>query len=633
MSHRFFSTVGRMLTILVVCTASFTTKLSAQTTIGRQIVDQYPTTAWGTPTYGLTWLPSDYSSTTTKYPLIIFLHGSGEGGDGVSGLYNLIKYGLPMMISQGMNPEADNPSDGQHYKFIVVSPQAPSAAHWSYSWGQLQYILPDVLNRYRVDASRVYVTGISAGGAGTWSCTLNGQTVASKFAAIVPVSAAGTNSQTEADQLPFVGGTYGMKVWNICGANDAWLSFATNATNTINNATPAPQVPALLTAIPGVGHEPAAWNTPYDVNWRTNAQNLNIYEWMLKWKRDGLASSTTNIINQLPSANAGSSQTITLPASSVTLSGSGTDPDGTIASYKWSELTGPSNANILSASSASTSVSGLVQGVYTFQLTVTDNGGASASNNISVTVNAATPTNTTTTTTTTSSSTLHIEAENYSAMSGIQTENTGDVGGGKNVGYQDVGDWMDYPVNIASAGTYTVSFRVASMKGGPQFQLRKSDGSVLATLTVPSTGGYQTYQTITASVSLPAGQQTLRIVTTSTPDGWNINWWDIQGASSAVAAASKQSATEIMASTANPLELFPNPVSDRFSLKLDNQLSGKLLVIITNTAGQVVKQFTLAKPSNGSTQWYLSLAGLSKGHYFLTASMNQWKQTVKFIKE
>src|SRR4051794_33849882 len=228
--------------------------------MGRQNVDQYPTTAWGTLTYGLTYLPSDYNSTTTSYPLIIFLHGSGEGGDGIPGLNNLLVYGLPNRIANGWDPQAVNPADGQNYKFIVVSPQAPSAAHWSYAWGSIQWVLQNVISRYRIDTTRIYVTGLSAGGAGTWSCVTNGPDPAKKFPAIVPVSSAGTNTSAESDQIPLVGGTYGVKVWSITGANDGWLSFATNATNSINNATPAPAVPALLTAVPGAGHDPGVWN-------------------------------------------------------------------------------------------------------------------------------------------------------------------------------------------------------------------------------------------------------------------------------------------------------------------------------------------------------------------------------------
>src|SRR4029079_6643425 len=122
--------------------------------------------------------------------------------------------------------------------------------------------------------------------------------------------------------------------------------------------------------------------------------------------------------NQAPTVNAGADQTITLPANSVPLTGSGTDADGTIASYAWTKISGGA-ATITSPSSASTTVTGLAQGSYTFRLTVTDNGGATATDDVVVNVNASVP----------SGSSLHIEAENWRAMSGVLTESIADVGG------------------------------------------------------------------------------------------------------------------------------------------------------------------------------------------------------------
>ena len=106
-----------------------------------------------------------------------------------------------------------------------------------------------------------------------------------------------------------------------------------------------------------------------------------------------------------------------------------------------------------------------MQGTYTFKLTATDNGGASGNATVSVTVNGASAPP--------ASGSIKIEAESYSQMSGVQTENTLDVGGGLNVGWQDNYDWMDYPVNVSTAGTYTVNFRVSSFFSGAQFQLKK----------------------------------------------------------------------------------------------------------------------------------------------------------------
>jgi hypothetical protein len=93
---------------------------------------------------------------------------------------------------------------------------------------------------------------------------------------------------------------------------------------------------------------------------------------------------------QPPVANAGSNQTITLPSNTVTLNGSAsTAPGGTITTYTWSEVSGPSTASITAANAVTTTVTGLVQGSYVFQLMVTDNQGISASISVTITVNPA----------------------------------------------------------------------------------------------------------------------------------------------------------------------------------------------------------------------------------------------------
>ena len=87
-----------------------------------------------------------------------------------------------------------------------------------------------------------------------------------------------------------------------------------------------------------------------------------------------------------PTANAGTNQTITLPTSSITLNGSGST--GIINSYAWTQISGPNIATITTPATVSTTVTGLIQGVYVFQLSV--NGGVSNSQ-VTVTVNAAPP--------------------------------------------------------------------------------------------------------------------------------------------------------------------------------------------------------------------------------------------------
>ncbi|WP_375434373.1 malectin domain-containing carbohydrate-binding protein [uncultured Hymenobacter sp.] len=98
-------------------------------------------------------------------------------------------------------------------------------------------------------------------------------------------------------------------------------------------------------------------------------------------------------VNQAPTANAGADKTITLPTASTVLSGSGTDPDGTISTHTWTQVSGPNTATFTSKTVAQPTVSGLVAGVYVFSLVVTDNAGlASAADQMSVTVNSATNT-------------------------------------------------------------------------------------------------------------------------------------------------------------------------------------------------------------------------------------------------
>lgn len=96
---------------------------------------------------------------------------------------------------------------------------------------------------------------------------------------------------------------------------------------------------------------------------------------------------TVQPVNVAPTAAAGIDQTITLPTSSVSVNGSGsTDSDGTIVTYAWSKMSGPVAYTITSPSSASTTITGLVAGVYVFRLTVTDDDGATGTDDIQVTV-------------------------------------------------------------------------------------------------------------------------------------------------------------------------------------------------------------------------------------------------------
>ncbi len=119
-----------------------------------------------------------------------------------------------------------------------------------------------------------------------------------------------------------------------------------------------------------------------------------IFQLLVTDNQGATATATTTVtvnaapINQPPTSNAGNDQTIQLPTSSVTLTGSGTDGDGSITGYLWTKISG-TGGTITSSTSATTTVTGLSAGTYVFNLRVTDNGGLTANDTVVITVLAA----------------------------------------------------------------------------------------------------------------------------------------------------------------------------------------------------------------------------------------------------
>ncbi len=98
--------------------------------------------------------------------------------------------------------------------------------------------------------------------------------------------------------------------------------------------------------------------------------------------------------------------------------------------------------------------------------------------------------------------------------------------GGHNVGWIDENEWMDYSVDVQTGGTYLVECRVASQATGGMFRLDLDGAPLTPTMNAPVTGGWQNFQTISTTVSIPAGEATLRFVNESGPnDEYNLNWF------------------------------------------------------------------------------------------------------------
>ena len=191
----------------------------------------------------LLYLPEGYDRSEDKYPLMLFLHGSGERGD----MLDLVKKnGPPMLIGQG-----------QSFPFIVVSPQCPlEDTAWSVE--VLDMLLDEMVSRYRVNEKCIFVTGLSMGGAGTWNLAI---AYPNRFAAIAPVCGYVDPSLASAiKNLP---------VWVFHGAKDDVVS-PDQSINMVN-ALKALGNPVKFTLYPDANHD--SWTETYN--------NPEVYEWLM----------------------------------------------------------------------------------------------------------------------------------------------------------------------------------------------------------------------------------------------------------------------------------------------------------------------------------------------------------------
>jgi hypothetical protein len=177
-----------------------------------------------------------------------------------------------------------------------------------------------------------------------------------------------------------------------------------------------------------------------------------------------------------------------------------------------------------------------------------------------------------------------IQAENFSAMLGIQTEATTDAGGGSNVGWIETNDWMAYnSINFPSTGSYLIEYRIASGGAGGTLSLDLNAGAVvLGSVNVPATGGWQNWTTVSHNVNVTGGTYNVGIFATA--GGWNLNWFRITRTGNAA-----REATEVVyEETSEPIALFPNPTSDVLNIKLAKSLEGGKVTIYDLTGREVM---------------------------------------------
>jgi len=199
-----------------------------------------------------------------------------------------------------------------------------------------------------------------------------------------------------------------------------------------------------------------------------------------------------------------------------------------------------------------------------------------------------------------------LQAEDYFNQSGIQLENTTDAGGGQNIGFLDVGDFLDYNIDVQQSGSYSVDIRTAALSevGGIKMELidQADQAEDLGTFTFPSTGGWQSWQTSTEALNLPAGQFVLRV--TITQPLFNINYFDFNFLTATIDE-----------SIFKDVKLSPNPSRDFITLVANLENATTLKMQILDEGGRLVTQKVIPKATSISEM--LNVSNWNDGVYLI----------------
>ena len=259
----------------------------------------------------LEYLPPGYNPAgAQKYPLLLFFNGHGSQGSGsVADLENFFTGG-------GTPPELCRlgwwtPSytvGGQTFSFIVITPQfiRPFCCQPMPNAGEVDDIINYMIQNYKVDESRIYMTGVSSGAFIPFEYPASGGQFANRIAAIAPFATTSWGSQNKADTVAL----YDVPVWAFHNQNDINV-FSINTINWVNsiNSPTAPILPptplAKMTIFPNQSSHMCWWN-PYNGSYAENG--LNLYEWMLQYSRPVVNNSPLPVHFSLVNAKCGNNE-------------------------------------------------------------------------------------------------------------------------------------------------------------------------------------------------------------------------------------------------------------------------------------------------------------------------------------
>ena len=383
--------------------------------------------------------------------------------------------------------------------------------------------------------------------------------------------------------------------------------------------------------------------------------------------KDTVQVTVNAAANISPTANAGGDQTITLPTNAVSLSGNGTDADGTISSYEWTKISGPSAFSIKNASSPTSEVAGLVEGVYLFELTVTDNNGARGNDTVKVTVKPAKNIPPVAQAGANQSITLPTDTISLNG-NGVDSDGT-------------ISTYLWTKIAGPAAGTITdASSALTTVKG-------LIEGNYIFQLTVTDNEGAKGTDTLYVTVFGPknmaptanAGSDLTIVIPVNSVylngSGNDIDgtitayqWKQIAGPDSASITTDNQPSTEVKSLVAgtyefeltvtdnneetgrdtvsvvvalgrisgqesNSITIYPNPVKDIATVEINSEnINSRLTLFISDFAGKIVYKKQIQSPYYKTTE-KINMSTFSKGSYTVAVFFNSTdKQIFPIIK-
>jgi endoglucanase len=214
-----------------------------------------------------------------------------------------------------------------------------------------------------------------------------------------------------------------------------------------------------------------------------------------------------------------------------------------------------------------------------------------------------------------------IEAEDYLVNQGWISENCSDAGGGYDMGYTDVGDYMEYYISVSSSDDYTFQYRIASNDPtGGSFTLFRTGSQdqpvLLHTLFPPYTHGWQSWENISGNAFLPSGKYVLRLVVNNS--SFNLNWMNILLAS------------DISESLPDgPFKVFPNPAHDAITIETGKHAECISCMIIDMQGRTMLRQ----ELPRYQDSYIIPLVGLLPGLYMLRlmSGVKSWSRLLSIF--